>query len=528
MSTAESYNELPYTCHPQAETHPNRLASVVRLLGLQPPPLATARILELGCADGTNLMASALSLPLSTCVGIDYSARQIEQGNIRLAQLGLKNVQLKMVDILNLTEDLGEFDYIIVHGVYSWVSVEVQDKLLALCASQLSPNGVAYVSYNTRPGWNMRSTIRDMLLYHTQQFDTIPKKVNQVHAWLDFLHEYVDDKLTVAGEETTEGNQPFYHYLHNESQFFTKADDDYLFHEFLEEHNTPVYFHEFMHKAQAYGLGYAGDANLMQMFREFKLPKASKILGELDTLHREQYIDFLENRQFRQTLLCHEPKIHGLEQQADIIMRDFYFASSLQPNNPQQDLTQNGAEIFENDRIRVSEDEPLNKAVLWHLARVYPQVLTLAEIEQKVMQTLGSVDVLALAKILAKHAAANVLDLHSIAPCFALEIEEYPLSNPLARLQIEDKQSSVSNLNSQSINLKNPILSQMMCYLDGTRSHEDLKQILAEWIEAGKITPPVGVEVNSETLGQVLQSILKSLMRNALLLKTEVWQQHQR
>jgi cyclopropane fatty-acyl-phospholipid synthase-like methyltransferase len=166
VSENNAYDAVAYISKPFPQTHPDNLATLATLFGLQPPPLDNCRVLELGCASGGNLIPMAVSLPGSTCVGIDLSANQIADGQKTLAALGLKNVQLKHLSILDIDESFGEFDYIICHGVYSWVPEDVQDKILSICAANLARDGVAYVSYNTFPGWHMRGMIRDMMCYH--------------------------------------------------------------------------------------------------------------------------------------------------------------------------------------------------------------------------------------------------------------------------------------------------------------------------------------------------------------------------
>ena len=127
-----SYDVVPYLDRSHYSTHPDRMATIGRLLGLEPAPVEQARVLELGCANGANLLPMAANLPGSTFVGVDYSARQIAKGQAALAELGLTNMTLRHASILDVDAGLGQFDYIIAHGVFSWVPPEVQDKIYAL------------------------------------------------------------------------------------------------------------------------------------------------------------------------------------------------------------------------------------------------------------------------------------------------------------------------------------------------------------------------------------------------------------
>ena len=116
-----SYEEVPYPSRAFAETHPDHLATLARLFGLTPPPVERCRVLELGCAAGSNLIPMALSLPGSHFVGVDLSSRQIAEGQATAAALGLTNVVLEVLNLADVGSGLGRFDFIIAHGVYSWV-----------------------------------------------------------------------------------------------------------------------------------------------------------------------------------------------------------------------------------------------------------------------------------------------------------------------------------------------------------------------------------------------------------------------
>ena len=178
----QSYDEFPYLSFPFPQSHPDRLATIGWLFGMQPAPIDRCRVLEVGCASGGNLIPMAASLPGSEFVGIDFSPVHIERGVADIEALGLSNIRLLAMDIMDFSEAHGTFDYIIAHGVYSWVPNAVQERLLAICARQLQPAGIAYVSYNTLPGWRMRSVVRDAMTYHTRGIAEPGKRVAQARA----------------------------------------------------------------------------------------------------------------------------------------------------------------------------------------------------------------------------------------------------------------------------------------------------------------------------------------------------------
>src|SRR5437762_2729762 len=182
-----SYEDVPYESKPIYRTHPDGLAALATVFGLEPPAVSRCRVLELGCASGGNLLPMALGLPESQFVGIDLSPRQVRQGQETIDALGVTNLELKALSIMDVGEEFGQFDYIICHGVYSWVPPEVQDKILAICSRNLTSNGVVYISYNCYPGWHACGMIRQMMCYHTRRIADPLVRVREARALLDFL-----------------------------------------------------------------------------------------------------------------------------------------------------------------------------------------------------------------------------------------------------------------------------------------------------------------------------------------------------
>src|ERR1041384_979864 len=98
-SSPNSYDAVPYSASAFRQTDPDRLAVIARIFGLQSAPPQSARVLELGCASGGNLIPMAVAYPQSHFVGIDLSQRQIEEGNAIIQQLNLPNVTLQHLSI---------------------------------------------------------------------------------------------------------------------------------------------------------------------------------------------------------------------------------------------------------------------------------------------------------------------------------------------------------------------------------------------------------------------------------------------
>lgn len=317
------YDAVPYDSHPFPQTAMEHLEALAFLFGLDAPPPSQARVLELGCASGGNLIPFAARHPQARALGLDLSPVQIAQGHAHIAQVGLKNVELRVFDIASIDASFGEFDYIVCHGVYSWVPGAVQDAILRVCSEHLAPNGVAYVSYNTYPGWKAREIVRDAMILRGGPRDTPGEKLAYARGMLEFLDQSAraDSVLKKTLEETL--------------PIVRDGNSAYLLHEFLEPCNAPCYFKEFVERAQAHGLAYLADAEPATMFVQNYGDKVREPLlrecGGSQVL-MEQYLDFLVNRTFRQTLLVKAARATDIRYRLDASrLRALEFAGVFSP-----------------------------------------------------------------------------------------------------------------------------------------------------------------------------------------------------
>src|SRR5262249_17557113 len=315
------------------------------------------RVLELGCAGGGNLIPMALTLPASRLIGVDLSARQIADGQKLAAELALDNIHLRHLNILDVDQGLGQFDYIVCHGVYSWAPGPVRDKILEVCARNLAPHGVAFVSYNPYPGWHMNGMIRAMLCFHARRFARPEDRVRQARALLHFLAE------TAAPEPNA-----YSRLLQEGLEVFGNVDNSYLLHEYLEEVNEPVYFHQFVERAAGHGLQYLAEAEVHTM-APWRFPaRVAEAVARLSSnfIELEQFLDFVGNRKFRQALLCHADV--ALERHVrPERLTGLYVASALRPASPDLDVRSSREERFQSPRGRgPTTTDPLLKAALVH------------------------------------------------------------------------------------------------------------------------------------------------------------------
>ena len=297
MTTSNPYDVTPYPGNAYASTHPSRLAAIAALFGQPCAAPASGRTLEIGCASGENLLPMAAAFPQARFIGLDLSQVQIDAARAAQQELGLANIEFICGDILTASaSELGKFDYVIAHGIYSWLPPAVQTAMLALCRDCLAEGGVAYVSYNTLPGWHMRGIIRDMMLFHAELYPNPQAQVQQAKLLLDFMVAHVPAE-----------SNPYGQYLRSELQMVSQVSANYLAHDHLEVHNEALYFRDFMVRARAAGLDYLGESEFASMAGAGIAPAAlAQLRAEItDIVRQEQYFDFMRNRTFRMTLLMH-------------------------------------------------------------------------------------------------------------------------------------------------------------------------------------------------------------------------------
>ncbi len=358
-TSQNTYDELPYESYSYALTSPYHLQTLAVLFGMQSPAVETARVLELGCAAGGNLIPHAVNYPKAHFVGVDLSKVQIDEANKHKEGLELKNIEFRHYSIMDIDESFGKFDYIICHGVISWVPKIVQDKIFEIGNKNLSDNGVMYISYNTLPGWNMIRTIRDMMLYHSNAFNNIQDKITQSRLLLEFVNDSLESSKS-----------PYSQVLQNEASLLAKQNDHYLRHDHLEEDNVQYYFYEFMDEAKKNNLQYLSDCNISTMYLGNMPAKVVEKLQAINDIVRiEQYMDFITNRRFRSTLLCHNNiKLNRAIKNEDITKFNMTF--NIVPEKPLVDIDLNSSEVAKffhngNKDNNLSTSSPYMKAILY-------------------------------------------------------------------------------------------------------------------------------------------------------------------
>ncbi|NJN65304.1 MAG: methyltransferase [Chloroflexaceae bacterium] len=498
----KNYDTVPYPGHPYAQTHPAFLSVLAVLFGMTPPPVAQCRVLELGCGNGANLIPMGDQLPGSTFVGIDTARAQIAAGQATIAALGLGNITLRHQDIMDadFQGDTAPFDYVIAHGVYSWISAEVQERILALCREHLAPNGVAYLSYNTYPGWHMLTMVREMMRYHTWDCDDPVEQVAKALAFLDFM------SASVPPEQQAYGNllRVYGDFLKRKCAQDEAWGHAFVLHDELAEINTPLSFSQFVERAASHGLQYLAETDLPGMLLSNLPPQVAATLSTMakhqPLVDTEQYLDFLRGRTFRETLLC-RTTVRLDRALSPRRLASLFIASPTCPASSSPDLSSAASETF---RLPSGEGiglgHPLSKAAMVHLAAIWPRAISFPdlvaaarlrlELESSpygaptapVGDTPRDEQILAANLLKMATCSTRLLKLSTHPPAIAPTLSHwnFPTARPLARLQSRE-QTWVTNLLHERVRLDERQRA-LLQHLDGTRDRAALLAALgAGW-----------------------------------------------
>ena len=515
-----TYDQVPYPSLSHASSHPDCLATLARLVGMKPAAVDHCRVLELGCGVGGNLIPLACALPDSKFTGIDLSGHQIEAGRQKITTLGLINIVLEQKDILDVGPEFGQFDYIVAHGVFSWVPPAVQEKVLEICRQNLAPQGVAFVSYNTYPGWYMINIARGIMRYYTRKITDPHQRAEEARSTLQWF--------SGASESDTNG---YYGYLkmYVDYLFGRQDEDDHspkedsaLLHDELEDINLPLYFYEFVDRAAGHGLQYLGEVE--------ETIGGKKLTENLEYLRRahpslidmEQSYDFLRNRTFRRTLLCHQEVV--IDRKVTISrIAEFFISSGARPVSDKPDIAGKSIEQF---RIRngatFSTDHPLSKAAMLCLRDSWPKPMKFEELfnaallrleNEKRQQGDPSMEppgeelrkgddlrLLAANLLKAFDYSNSLVELHTYDSSLCSQAGARPVASQWAVLQaMEPDQKWVTNLRHERVQL-DPFDRFLLIQLDGKKDRSDLLEIFLKGpVAEGVLT----VEAEGKSLSDV-------------------------
>ncbi len=505
------YDAVAYPSYTHANSHIDGLATQAVLHGLKPAPIDASRVLELGCGDGSNLVPMAYGLPGSRFVGIDLSKCAVDRGRQMISDLGLSNVELRQGDLLEIHESWGIFDYIIVHGLFSWVPPEVREKILQICGTHLAPHGVAFISYLAYPGAHVRAMLRDMMLFRAG--DAVAPEVIQGLA---------REVATLVASSAPVGDV-VQRALQVEAARVLEAAPDFLFHDDLAEWNAPYYFVQFLHAAGQHGLQYLSEADPTEMQVLHLSPVVREQLNRLapNRIQREQYLDFIKGRRFRQTLLC-RTGIQVDETGGPGRLAGLRLASSSTGPGAPIDLTPGIEVSFHSLRgPRLDTGYAAGKAMLALLVESWPRRLPVEVVAAEVQAQLTAAGLPVTEdqdaflrpvwEFVVQLHLGGILEIHMDPTRQDPQIAVKPYASPIARWQAL-RGSFVTSLRHVGMTYKDPWVIRLLPYLDGTRDREALIELLRSWEVSLS-----GPEAGSAGVAMLLEERLKNLADSGFL-----------
>jgi methyltransferase-like protein len=462
-----AYGEVPYPGVAFPQSHPDRLAANAALMGMKPASPERCRLLELGCGDGGNLVPMAAALPASEFVGLDVEPGAVAAAIERAAALGVANVTFAEADLATIDPgELGRFDYVVAHGVYSWVPPAVADRLLAVCRAVLEKQGAAYVSYNALPGGHLRAMAWDAMRFHVRGLEGPQERLGAAREMLAVLAEGIP------------GDDPYRRFSAAYAERLSRRSDAVLYHDDLEPGNRPILFTDFVAEASAHRLQYLAEADWFEMTASRLPSQASELLARCggDRIAREQYLDFLKCRAYRQTLLCRAEVRLPAEPSADAT-RSLLAAAPVRPTSPRaQPSGRSKVEFRTKAGATLTTDHPLLKAGLLELGAAWPQRLGFETILERAAGRLGTTadeaGERALADLWLRGYDANVIRLHAYAPATASAPGARPRASALARREAALGET-VTTLDHETIALDERT-RRLVELLDGTRDRDAL------------------------------------------------------
>jgi SAM-dependent methyltransferase len=459
----DSYDSVAYPGFPYPDTHPDRLAAMAILHGLSPAPVDRCRVLEIACNEGANLIPMAYAIPTSEFVGFDLARLPIVRGQQRIRELGLTNVRIFDANLLDVGTELGQFDYIVAHGLYAWVPEPVRERLMALCAELLTPDGVALVSYNALPGGHLRMMLREMVLYHVKDIEDPDERVSKSLAFLHFLVE-----------SRPEGDA-YAQVIQEQLAKMERRSPQVTFHDELSDAYHPVLFTDFMEHAGKYGLQYLSEAVLPPPPDPCYRAGTRAFLENTangDIVKQEQILDFMRARMYRETLLCRAECVVRRDFPAEHFRRLLLAAPATSSPGDEP-----GAWVFTlPGGIKMESNHAGAIALLRALEAKWPRRVSLEELEPNLAEAGFPLDG-AGATLLMRLAVSKFVELHAWDAPVATEVSERPRASACGRLEAR-RHAFATTLLHGTLGLDDPLVRSFLQLLDGTRDRSALLEAI--------------------------------------------------
>ncbi|WP_170319731.1 class I SAM-dependent methyltransferase [Polyangium spumosum] len=505
-----------YEALPFAETHPDHLGAVGALFGLRPAPPARCRLLEIGCATGGNVLPMAAAFPESRFVALDRAEDSLAVARKHAEGARLQNLALHLADVREFEDEPASFDYIVCHGVYSWIPDDARAALRRLVRRHLAPHGLAYISFNTLPGWHLRGALRDMLRREVGAEGSAAERVVKARAFLQFL-----------GAAETLAADPARAWLASELQTLGQLADDYLLGEHLVAYNRAEYFSDFARDMQDAGLAFVTDAHVPLVLPERLGPAAAEAVRARsggDVVAMQQSLDLLELRCFRRAVLCRDDVAISRRVSVDRLF-PLVVASPLTPGATSPNLGEGVEETFLGPGGTISTDQATLKAALVALAARAPGGLPFDALAWEAGERLGLAAFegearARLARNLLGLYTKNALRLWASPKPVARGVSERPRAFSFARYQASVGSPFCTTLLHEGVQVDSfdrVILARM----DGTRDAAALTEAALEEARRGEVSVEMNGApcVSADVFAEITEQKLLRFARMGLLME---------
>lgn len=471
------YDAIPYQGTVASNSSPSHLALCSFWHNGPRPLFQRFRLAEIGCGDGANLLPLAFYHPESTFIGIDNSRAELDRARGGARCLGLENIRFVLKDVRDLEPtDFAPCDYVIAHGLYSWVPKDARDAILTFCRQSLTPSGLAYISYNAQPGWATRRLVRETLLRARSVREAAIK--DKAERAIEIANRLLEDLPS--------RDYAFAVLLAEELERVRDGKPGYVFHEYLAEVNEGFWLRDFVERARRNGLDYVADAQFCRW--EGHVPEELKAVlakRDLDPIEQEEAADLLGNRYFRASILCRADAPRESTSHREL-PEEVHIATSLcaksDPFEPKEGVVER---FLSKDGPEVTLDASITKAAVVLLAAQWPLGMRLETLYLQATKLLASngceVPTGARSQLsdeLMTLFEAGQIDLRLREPAYHTEIPEYPQAHALARFEAEHREALIT-----PYHLPLPFEPQALALvraLDGFQSRAELGRAFGE------------------------------------------------
>jgi len=459
---AASYNEVPYPSLPYKMCHPRPLGVLAAFAGLSPALPQKCRLLEIGCAGGGNILPMAQVFPQSQFMGVDLGSRHIADAQAMAKAAQINNVELLCRDICEFEPD-GSFDYIIAHGLYSWVPEGVRNRLLQLIGQHLSPGGVAFVSHMVNPGAYVWQSLRHAMLLTTRDLP-MEQKARAGRDTIAAITE-ISPKLAPRWGPLL---------LRWAKELDNYSDANFL-HDQLGEEYFPVYLTEMVDHAARNSLRYLGDTTIERWPGKPEVKQRVE-QAAADPLTRLQLVDIASFRMYRQSIFCRADAPVVAVDATKLIQSAFIASDKGLPPA----LAVAGSPRPPQPAAQISSQNPLTREVLKSLAGIWPRAASFAQLASQIRQAMATASPDAVARCILELHESDQVELWLNEPTHfgdALDPSKARVS-PLARAQAAGG-GVVVNLRHEAFTGDDALARRIISQLDGSPPSEEALPHLA-------------------------------------------------